>query len=67
MITLIVNGEKKQIDGPVNLPDFLKGLGVREQFMAVAYNGEVLRREEHDSIILKDGDMLELVRPVGGG
>ena len=67
MITLTVNGEKKQLDAPVNLPEFLKGLGVREQFMAVAYNGEVLRQEEHDSITLKDGDVLELVRPVGGG
>ena len=67
MITVTVNGQQRELDAPTTLPQFLKRLGVRVNFMAVAYNGEVLRKEEHADITLEDGDVLELVRPVGGG
>ena len=35
--------------------------------IAVAHNGEVLRREEHESTVIRDGDTVEIVRMVGGG
>ena len=67
MITITVNGQVRELEGPMTLPRFIESLGVRAAFLAVAYNGEVLRREEHASVTLKEGDVLELVRPVGGG
>ena len=67
MITITVNGQRRNLDTPARLPEFLESLGVRTSFMAVAYNGEVLRKEEHAGVTLRDGDVLELVRPVGGG
>jgi thiamine biosynthesis protein ThiS len=67
MITITVNGQRRQLKGPTSLPEFLETLGVRVKFMAVAHNGEVLRKEEYPKITLRDGDTLELVRPVGGG
>ena len=66
-ITVTVNGEERQLAESLRLPELLESLGVRARFTAVAYNGDVLRREEHPNISLKDGDVLELVRPVGGG
>ena len=66
-ITVTVNGEERQLAHSLRLPDLLENLGVRARFTAVAYNGDVLRKEEHPNIALKDGDVLELVRPVGGG
>ena len=65
--TVTVNGQPRQFEGPQTLPKLLKRLGVRVNFMAVAYNGEVLRKEQHPYITVGDGDALELVRPVGGG
>ncbi|MBI4233567.1 MAG: sulfur carrier protein ThiS [Chloroflexi bacterium] len=67
MITVVVNGQKRQLDGPMSLTECLLKLGVNLQFIAVAYNGQVLRKEEHQGVRLKEGDVLELVRPVGGG
>ena len=66
-ITVTVNGEERQLAQSLSLPELLESLGVRARHTAVAYNGDVLRREEHPTISLKDGDVLELVRPVGGG
>jgi sulfur carrier protein len=67
MMTLMVNGQKRQVEGPMGLREFLQHVGVRTSFVAVAYNGQVLRKEEYDAVTLKDGDVLEIVRPVGGG
>ena len=66
-MTITVNGQERALEGPVALTEFLRSLGVRATFMAVAHNGEVLRREEHAGVTIRDGDVLELVRPVGGG
>ena len=40
---------------------------VNMQHVAVGYNGEVLKKEEFPQVKLQDGDVLEIVRPVGGG
>ena len=67
MITLTINGKPTELGQPVPLLHFLQDKGVNTQFIAVAYNGTVLRREEFDSITLNQGDVVEIVRPVGGG
>lgn len=67
MITLTVNGEKRQLDGPTKLIAFLETLEFNPRYVAVARNGNVLRREEWPDVVLEDGDVLEIVRMVGGG
>lgn len=67
MITLTVNGKEKIIDTTMDIPSFLETNGIDSQYVAVAHNGIVLEREEFPSVMLKDGDTLEIVRPVGGG
>ncbi|MFQ5860538.1 MAG: sulfur carrier protein ThiS [Dehalococcoidia bacterium] len=67
MIRITVNGKPRELDGATELPAFLQSLGVDIQFVAVAYNGEVLDREAYGRIVIQDGDVLEVVRPVGGG
>ena len=52
---------------PVPLKRFLKEHDADSQFVAVAYNGTVLQREEFVRVILKEVDVVEIVRPVGGG
>ena len=41
--------------------------GVNLDHVAVGYNGEVIKKEEFAKVSLRDGDVLEIVRPVGGG
>ncbi len=67
MINLTVNGKPRPIDASVDLETYLMSFGLNLQFVAVGYNGEVIRKEEFDGLTLKDGDVLEIVRPVGGG
>ena len=67
MIVVIVNGKERQYEGPANLQDYVESLGVNVNHIAVAHNGNVLRRDEMPSVTLEEGDRLEIVRAVGGG
>ena len=67
MITLTVNGKQRELEKVTALDRFLKDNGIDSQFVAVAYNGTVLRRDEFPNVKLGQDDVLEIVRPVGGG
>ena len=67
MITLTVNGEKRQLPAETDLVSFLKELEVDVRLVAVAHNGDVVPRKEYASVRLHEGDTLEIVRMVGGG
>ena len=67
MITLTVNGKPTVLEKATALERFLQDHSINSQFVAVAYNGTVLRREEFATVILDQGDIVEIVRPVGGG
>ena len=67
MIILLINGKEETLDEPTSLVEYLDSLNVNRRFIAVAYNGTVVRRSELDTVTLKDGDRLEIVRAVGGG
>lgn len=39
----------------------------RTALVAVEYNGRILKKDEYDSTVLKDGDVVEVVSFMGGG
>ena len=67
MISLLVNGKPRSLEDSIDLESYLASFGVNLKFVAVGYNGEVVKKEEYPDVRLRDGDVLEIVRPVGGG
>ncbi len=67
MIKLVVNGKERELEESQDLVSFLESFGVNIQHIAVGYNGVVLEKDRFSETILQDGDVLEVVRPVGGG
>ncbi len=67
MITLKVNGKPREIDDGMDLQSYLATIDVNMRFIAVGYNGQVIRKEDFAAVKLHPGDALEIVRPVGGG
>lgn len=67
MINLTVNGKPRPIDDNMDLESYLDSFGLDLKHVAVGYNGDVLKREQYPDVVLRDGDILEIVRPVGGG
>ena len=66
-IRIAVNGEERKLPAGTALSDFLAENNVPTRFIAVAVNREVIRRDDHQHVILREGDVVEIVRMVGGG
>ena len=66
-IRVRVNGEDRRLAAGTALAAYLAAQNVPAQFVAVAVNNEVVRRADHASVVLHDGDVVEVVRMVGGG
>lgn len=67
MILVKINGDLRELREPTRLVDFLEEYGLNNQFVAVAYNGDVVEKSDYSQVVLKNGDVVELVRPVGCG
>lgn len=67
VIALQVNGKQIQLDGPIPLTTYLEELGVSPRAVAVEHNGTIIEREAYATTTLRDGDVVEIVRMVGGG
>ncbi|MEB3229367.1 MAG: sulfur carrier protein ThiS [Leptolyngbyaceae bacterium] len=66
-ITLTVNGEIRQSQSHLALPQLLESFGMNPRLVAVEYNGEILHRQFWDATVVQEGDRLEIVTIVGGG
>ena len=67
MIEITVNGNISKLDEPTNINEFLALKGFEGRSVAVAVNSIVIRRASFSNTIINDGDVVEIVRPVGGG
>ena len=67
MITLVVNGKPRPLDGETGLVQFLDAHQIEPQLIAIEYNGLILDRDRYAEITLRDGDRLEIVHMIGGG
>lgn len=66
-IIVHVNGQAKETDKGVSIPEFLKSLSLDSSKVVVEYNGSAQTRDETATTHLQDGDTLEVVRIVAGG
>jgi sulfur carrier protein len=67
VIALQVNGRRVELDGPTALLTYLEKLGVSARAVAVELNGVIIERSAYEDANLDDGDVVEIVRMVGGG
>ena len=64
---IIINGEQKEFKENMTLLEGLQELSLESKVMAAAVNMNIVKQDEWNSYVLKDGDKLELLDFVGGG
>ena len=64
---IFLNDKEKEINAGLSLLMFLEESGITASRTIITLNGKTLQSDELDSIILSDGDQLELFSFVGGG
>ena len=65
-MTIKVNGQSLQASAP-SIDTLLRELNLPEQGVAVALNGQVVRRTEQPTTALHEGDEVEIIHAVQGG
>jgi len=65
---ILVNGKQQPLDSEhLSLAELIQRLGFAEKKIAVALNQEFVPKSERESIVLSDGDDVEIVAPMQGG
>ena len=67
MIALQINGKRVELEAATPLLDYIERLGVDPRAVAVEHNGDIIERDQYASTVLREGDVVEIVRMVGGG
>jgi sulfur carrier protein len=67
VIALQINGRRVELEGPTALLAYLERLGVSSRAVAVELNGVIIERSGYADAKLDEGDVVEIVRMVGGG
>jgi len=66
-MTIVVNGKSMEVADALSVDGLLTHLKVSRQFTAVAINREITPKAEYAAMTLREGDRVEIVRPMGGG
>jgi sulfur carrier protein len=62
-----INGERRELADGARVRDALAALGAPENGIAVAVDGEVVRRSDWASVALTEGARVEVLTAVQGG
>ncbi len=66
-MNITLNGESHELPDGATIHNLLAQYGRQDSGVAVAVNLDVVRRDEFDSTVLRDGDRIDIVTAVGGG
>ncbi|HKP16510.1 MAG TPA: sulfur carrier protein ThiS [Gemmatimonadaceae bacterium] len=67
-IALTVNGDPRSVAAGTSLSDYLTSLKLDPRLVVIEHNRTILRdRSAYASLVLRSGDVLEIVHFVGGG
>lgn len=64
---IILNGKAKDIAPNTSLKALVETLGGDPRGIAIERNLEIVPKSEHGTVMLEEGDRLEVVQFVGGG
>ena len=62
-----VNGKAVELPEGLSVDGLLEHMKVKREYTAVALNREITPKTQYADTYLKDGDKVEIVRPMGGG
>ncbi|MEM9015360.1 MAG: sulfur carrier protein ThiS [Pseudomonadota bacterium] len=64
---ILLNGERRTVDGPLNVMGLLDLLALEPRKIAVERNLEIVPKSLYADTVIADGDRIEIVQFVGGG
>lgn len=66
-VKIKINGEDNEVKDGLSVAALLEELQIRPGRVVIELNRNIVSRELHGAMVLKEGDALEIVHFVGGG
>jgi sulfur carrier protein len=64
---ITINGEKQTLKDQMSVAQYLEKLGIDPETVIIELNLDILNRDDHGSILIEEGDCIEIIRMVDGG
>lgn len=62
-----LNGESAEFDAEISVSDLIKAKKLDADGVVVELNMDIIRKNQRDATIIKEGDVVEILHFVGGG
>jgi thiamine biosynthesis protein ThiS len=62
-----LNGSSYEVNAGTNLKELLNKLKIKNNKVAIEFNGEIVEKKKYLNLILKKNDKVEIVHFIGGG
>lgn len=62
-----LNGESAEFDAEISVSDLIKAKKLDTDGVVVELNMDIIRKNQRDATIIKEGDVVEILHFVGGG
>lgn len=66
-MTIQLNGKQEQVQAGLTVRGLVEAKGINPNAVACELNMEILKRAVLGEVVLKDGDVLEIIQMIGGG
>jgi len=66
-VTVTINGERRELEPGTTVAGLVEGMGMPRRGVAVALDGEVVRRGDWDDHQVHDGARVEVLTAMQGG
>jgi sulfur carrier protein len=66
-VTITLNGEPFELEQPLSVTDLLARLEIDPRRVAIEHNLTIIKRHTYTTVVIGEGDRLEIVNAVGGG
>ncbi|MGH9386335.1 MAG: sulfur carrier protein ThiS [Vicinamibacterales bacterium] len=66
-MTITLNGDARELPGPVTVAALLRTLDIDARRVAVEVNLSVIKKAAYETAVIGEGDEVEVVNFVGGG
>ena len=67
MIEILINGEKNKFENSISISELIVMKNLENLSVAVALHSEIVNIKDFKVTFIKNGDKLDIVKPVGGG
>jgi sulfur carrier protein len=64
---ILLNNKSTLLDDGLTIKRLLDKIDIRDKYLAVEVNEQIIPKSNHESFLIEDGDKIEIVTAIGGG